>query len=284
MKSVISNVLLGAVLTVCSCNKSTIDHRDATIPEILSGPPPLGGGPLGPAEIANLIFLSGDYHNDGLDHIIQQMNADRSLKNTTFIVNETNTYLSTSYGFDALTTAQLQENINSCDQMMANNAYLLGKERVDSLVNETVQQLLASPTITTREKTFLRNANGIFDLPAGISEGDAYDEIISRCNQAIAQYQAISWSPNEGEAIGPYLYIARSSAQYWKSVYLSGGSNNFALPGWIRAWDAPQFDAAGYIIGWGKAWLWDEETSAKKRIGAGIEKAVSWSGLKSLFS
>jgi hypothetical protein len=40
-----------------------------------------------------------------------------------------------------------------------------------------------------------------------------------------------------------------------------------------------QADAAGYIIGWAKAWLWDNLTTSKDRINAGLGTAGAASGM-----
>jgi hypothetical protein len=166
-------------------------------------------------------------------------------------------------------------------KLMSNNFYLLQKPQMDSMMNAVIDRLIASPFIAADEKDLFHQSRHIFDVDPAMPDAVIFDSIIGRASRLLAVYNSRPWPEGEGYAIGGFLNIAKSSAQFWKSKEFALHASR--LPGWIKGWGFPQFDAAGYIVGWGKAWLWDELETEKKRIGAGLAKAAEWSGIKGWF-
>jgi hypothetical protein len=199
-----------------------------------------------------------------------------------YLVRTANERLVNAYGFDPLPRSFLQSSEADIVKLMSNNFYLLRKPQMDSLMNDMIDQLEASPLIDNDEKSLFSQSRHIFDVDASMPEQTAFDSIIARAGRLLAIYNSRSWPEGEGHAIGGFLNIAKSSAQFWKSRLVVSEYTK-ALPPWIKGWGFPQFDAAGYIIGWGKAWLWDELPTEKKRIGAGLSKAAEWSGISGWF-
>jgi hypothetical protein len=200
-----------------------------------------------------------------------------------YLAATANDRLVTAYDFESLPKALLQNDEADIVKLMSNNYYLLQKPQMDSLMNRTIDQLVASPVIDSYEKSLLNESRRIFDVDASMTEQSAFDSIIARATRLLVIYNSRSWPEDEGHAIGGFLNIARSSAQFWKEQQPAMEYNRAVLPGWIKGWGFPQFDAAGYIVGWTKAWLWDELNTSRKRIGAGLTKAAEWSGISGWF-
>lgn len=226
---------------------------------------------------------SGSIHNAILANLYNGAGIFRTpLDFARYLVTSANNQLVNIYGFDPLPRSLMQNSEADIVKLMSNNYYLLRKPQMDSIMNDMIDQLQASPLVGSYEKSLFNQARGIFDVDASMPEQTAFDSIIARASRLLLVYNSRSWAEDEGHAIGGFLNIAKSSAQFWKGR-IRASEYARELPPWIKGWGFPQFDAAGYIIGWGKAWLWDELPTEKKRIGAGLSKAAEWSGISGWF-
>lgn len=97
-------------------------------------------------------------------------------------------------------------------------------------------------------------------------------------NNQIAIYEDSNWGINDGEVAGGYLYILNKSLEYWQNEDISGGHGNDIMQPLVLA----QVDAAGYLFGWTKAWLWDELPTPNERIKAGLGTAMQFSFVRGL--
>ena len=267
-----------AFMAVCfaACSKQ---HADSSAP-----PGELPSLRLRPPRSSTQLLTdsSGSIHNAVLEKLYNGAgDFQNPLDFAHYLVTGANDQLMT-YGFDALPRSFMQSGEADIAKLMSNNYYLLRKPQMDSIMNGMIDQLVTSPVIDSYERSLFNQSRNIFDVDASMPEQSAFDSIIARATRLLVMYNSRTWPEDEGHAIGGFLNIARSSAQFWK-YRVPGPEYTKALPPWIKGWGFPQFDAAGYIIGWGKAWLWDELPTAKKRIGAGLSKAAEWSGISGWF-
>lgn len=229
-----------------------------------------------------LVDSSGAIHNAVLETLYTNAGNYQSQQEFAhYLVTSANSNLANNYAFEPLPKSVLQSNEAEIVKLMSNNFYLLQKPQMDSIMNGVIDRLIASPFIDADEKSLFRQSRQIFEVDASMPENTIFDSIIARANRLLIAYNSRPWPEGEGYAIGGFLNIAKSSAQFWKNKHPAMQASR--LPAWIKGWGFPQFDAAGYIVGWGKAWLWDELESQKKRIGAGLSKATEWSGIRSWF-
>lgn len=229
-----------------------------------------------------LVDSSGGIHNAVLETLYANAGNYQSPREFAhYLVTSANDNLSNAYAFTPLPKALLQSNEAEIVKLMSNNFYLLQKPQMDSIMNTMIDRLIASPFIDADEKSMFSRSRHIFDVDASMPETMIFDSIIARASRLLILYNSRPWPEGEGHAIGGFLNIAKSSAQFWKNKHPALQASR--LPAWIKGWGFPQFDAAGYIIGWGKAWLWDELETEKKRIGAGLSKAAEWSGIRGWF-
>lgn len=266
------------VLTYCcSCEKSNrekFSFRDEERPSLRIQPPR--------QPIQTLVDSSGAIHNAVLETLYANAGNYQSHEEFAhYLVTSANDGLASAHAFDPLPKAFLQSSEADIVKLMSNDFYLLRKPQMDSIMNRAIDQFIASPLIDANEKSLFNQSRYIFDVDASMPERTAFDSIIARANRLLLIYNARSWPENEGHAIGGFLNIAKGSAQFWKNRSFAMQASR--LPAWIKAWGMPQFDAAGYIVGWGKAWLWDELETSKKRIGAGLSMAAEWSGISGWF-
>jgi hypothetical protein len=277
MKKQIILPLLIAITCCYGCEKTGRENIHPARPE----PPSLRIRPPKPASQA-LVDSSGSLHNAVLETLYDNAGNYQGHEDFAhYLVTSANSNLASTHGFDPLPKALLESNEAEIVKLMSNNFYLLQKPQMDSIMNGTIDRLITSPFIDTDEKRLLNESRHIFDVDASMADHVVFDSIIARTNRLLTRYNAHSWPEGEGHAVGGFLNIARSSAQFWKSKNLALQASK--LPKWIKAWGFPQFDAAGYIVGWGKAWLWDELETEKKRIGAGLSKGAEWSGIGGWF-
>ena len=266
------------MITCCyACEKSNREKVYAGTPErpSLRIKPPRS--PVQP-----LVDSSGIIHNAVLETLYENANNYQSQQDFAhYLVTAANDNLAKTYDFDPLPKAVLESSEADIVKLMSNNFYLLQKPQMDSIMNGAIDRLIASPVINTNEKSMFNESRNIFNVDASMSESSVFDSIIARASRLLVAYNSRSWAEDEGHAVGGFLNIAKNSAEYWKNR--SGVMQASKMPPWIKGWGLPQFDAAGYIIGWGKAWLWDELNTQKKRIGAGLSKAAEWSGISSWF-
>ena len=263
--------LLALCFTACKKQNSSYDEE---VPSLRIRPPRY------PTQL--LVDSSGSIHNAVLETLYNDgANFQSTQDFAHYLVTTANDRLVTAYNFESLPKSFMQSGEADIVKLMSNNFYLLQKPQMDSLMNNTIDQLVASPVIDAYEKSLFNESRHIFDVDVSMNEQSAFDSIIARAARLLVNYNSRSWPEDAGHCIGGFLNIARSSAQFWKErqpIY-----NRYTLPGWIRGWGFPQFDAAGYIVGWTKAWLWDELDTPNKRIGAGLAKAAEWSGISGWF-
>lgn len=229
-----------------------------------------------------LVDSSGIIHNAVLETLYANAGNYQSHEEFAhYLVTSANDHLANAYAFKPLPKALLESNEAEIAKLMSNNYYLLQKQQMDSIMNGVIDRLIASPLIDVDEKSLFQQSRSIFEIDASMPEAMIFDTIIARATRLLTVYHSRLWPEGAGHAIGGFLNIAKSSAQFWKSKHVALQASR--LPAWIRGWGFPQFDAAGYIVGWGKAWLWDELDTEKKRIGAGLSKAAEWSGIRGWF-
>jgi hypothetical protein len=273
-------VPLLACLVICSaaCKKNNYESSANVreeLPSLRIRPPRL------PTQA--LVDSSGSIHNAVLEKLYDGGTYQNPQEFAHYLATTANNRLVTAYELDPLPKSYLQSSEADVVKLMSNNYYLLQKPQMDSIMNSAIDQLVSGPFIDRDEKSLFNQSRHIFDADAGVPEQAVFDSIIARATRLLVLYNSRSWPEEEGVAIGGFLNIARSSAQFWKSRRPAMQYNRNVLPPWIRGWGLPQFDAAGYIVGWLKAWLWDELPTQKKRIGAGLETAAEWSGIAGWF-
>jgi hypothetical protein len=173
---------------------------------------------------------------------------------------------------------------------------------LDSVIQS--QFALIAPTRSLNEVNVIANAKNIFHFNfSAMTFGQICDNIISRANAVLAQYNTINWSNGSGDCVGGYLQIVLKSASFWKYVNannsvppMSGGAQaiqmgnptTFAIDQpmlqiprflrWLGALNPIQADAAGYLWGWGKSYF-GGEPSQSKRIYEGASEALHASTL-----
>lgn len=270
--------LLIIAISIASCNRAIETTGNVPIPEhqgLRILPPDYSA--------AAIIDSSGILHNQILHYVYS--NANSNLSNHQFshyLVSTTNNFVMANYGFPSLPGSYQASMESDILLLLSNNYYLLRKENMDSITEAALSTAISSRLITnSMEIQILENALGIFDVDTTWSESIALDSIASRSERLLQIYNQHTWPPGEGHLAGGFLNIAKSSAEYWRQHY--GNTDPQKLPNFIRRWGWPQFDAAGYLVGWTKAWAWDELDTQKKRIGAGLSNAADWSGISSLF-
>ncbi len=234
-----------------------------------------------------LIDSAGVIHNDALEYLQQQykqcLNDASSV--ASFVVNKSDTFMNIYYATSFPPPSIIQEDIQTLVGLSANNFYLMQKAQIDSIMSNLIDTLISQRRVNSEEAGLLIRAKSIFDINSQVSDEVALDTICSRTDRLLEIYNSINWGLENGHAVGGFLHIAKKSAEFWKNNEWNPPYESyitFKLPPWIRRWGVAQFDAAGYLKGWGKAWLWDEEESASKRIKAGISTAVDWSGFSGL--
>jgi hypothetical protein len=270
--------LLIIAIAVTSCSREIGTNNDVLVPE------PRGLRIL-PQDYSaqTLVDSSGLLHNQILHHLYS--NASSNLSNQQFshyLVSTANTFVMANYGFPSLPGSYQAAMESDILMLLSNNYHLLRKENMDSIMNAALSAAISHRLVTnSTEIQILENALDIFDVDSTWSESVALDSIASRAERLLQTYNQHAWLPGEGHLAGGFLNIAKSSAEYWKQHYANTDPQK--LPNFIRRWGWPQFDAAGYLVGWTKAWAWDELDTQKKRIGAGLSNAADWSGISSLF-
>lgn len=229
-----------------------------------------------------LVDSSGSIHNAVLETLYSNTGYYQDhAAFAHYLTTAANDKLARDYSFEPLPKSFIENGQADIVRLMSNNYYLLQKPQMDSIMNKAIDQLVTSPLINAREKNLFDQSRQIFNIDSSTPESTAFDSIIARAGRLLLIYNSRAWPEGEGHAVGGFLNIAKSSAQYWKSKQIEMQAAK--MPPWIKGWGFPQFDAAGYIIGWSKAWLWDELETQKKRIGAGLTKAAEWSGISSWF-
>lgn len=117
---------------------------------------------------------------------------------------------------------------------------------------------------------------------SGMSNTQIYDHVISKADSLLTDFNSIDWdtvssaSYMKGEAIGGFLAIMKSSAEYWKTQAPANAPEPIAI---VTA------DAAGYLGAWAGAVfieVWDngrlDIKNSNHRIGIGVLGAISASG------
>lgn len=235
-----------------------------------------------PNSTQSIVDNSGTIHNDVLDELYTNAGTyDTHEEFAGYLSTMADNLMIIRHGFDRLPPTFTRSMSDDVVKLLSNDGYLLRKPQMDSIMNTAIDALIAYRIRNRNEKNLLNQAREIFRLEDNMADIPAFDSIIARSDRLLTAYNSYNWPEGEGNALGGFLNIAKSSAQYWKNRTVTAPPAK--LPWWIRGWGVPQFDAAGYIIGWGKAWLWDELETPKKRIGAGLANAADWSGISALF-
>jgi hypothetical protein len=121
--------------------------------------------------------------------------------------------------------------------------------------------------VSSTEFSLLSDCNDLFaDASRITNRRDQYDYLIDGLDDLIARYNSHSFDNGAGSLAGGALLIARSSAGFWRDYSTSVNP--------APAMVVVQADAAGYIYGWTKAWLFDELPTPSQRIKAGLSMAM----------
>lgn len=117
---------------------------------------------------------------------------------------------------------------------------------------------------------------------SGMSNSQIYNHIISKADSLLVDFNAVDWdtvssaSYMKGEAIGGFLAVMKSSAEYWKTQAPVNTSHALAII---------QIDAGSFLAAWGGAVfieIWDnghvDIKNSNHRIGVGVLGAISGSG------
>lgn len=245
-------------------------------------------------EIYELVNNSGKIHNQVLSHILsvrKQSQISRSQRINYYtqtyiddITTETYEYLNDVYDF-GLPNSSLTQNQQYAYDVFLENTNVDALEEASLKADSVIVQISQNNDVSSIEANLLQRAEKIFNnIDPAWSELDGYNYIIAQTTNLLNEYNSYTWVSGNGYAAGGYINILKSSAEFWREQYLNGYFNQISgrVNGFWKSWGIIQFDAAGYIFGWGKAWLWDEKPTASERIKEGISTAGSWSGLSSL--
>jgi len=231
-------------------------------------------------------MIIGNMHNNGLRYL-DSINYSPSI--TTQITQLTNGVDSFFYNRQGHMTLSSTTKGYSTDLLTSISTNFI-KNTADSVTSSWVNQII--PTVTVNEGNLLTSSLNIFsfDSTQVTSIDSSFATVLSRANALLTTYNGMTWQSNNGDAIGGYLRIVISSTTYWKNYYDSTGQGNVqnaggpgpgfvkTLVSWFKKLALPEADAAGYIFGWGKSWLWDQKPTATERIKDGVGSAIKLSG------
>jgi hypothetical protein len=245
-------------------------------------------------DLSSLINQSGDIHNAGLLHIMQNPNQYFHLANTTLesdaVFTKIAGFIQSEYGFDSASLV-VNEVIDSFKNQLDNGALSSANANdqvINSYWNSNKLLLINSNLISSNELKYLDSVYNIQHQDfTGLQDSEVCNRVIIRLNSLIGQFNNDRannlLSGVNGELAGPLLHIALSSAQYWK-IHINDYQNHlqpmYVLPA----------DAFGYLVGWTSIW-WKEANSSnystsweaqKRRIGAGVIAGLGASGAKYL--
>ncbi len=253
--------------------------------------------------VAQAIALVGQVHNDGLSYLFNNINltfVDGYTNANRVMTGVLNFYSAYEGG---MTTNYRTEFINLTADFYNRKSYFNAADghTIDSAIQS--QFNLISPSRSGSEIAVINNARNIFHFnTSGMTFGQICDNVTSRANIVLTQYNGISWPSGGGGFIGGYIQIVLKSAAFWKYcndngtvppmsargealMALSrsdGGARSFLqLPPFLRflaALNPIQADAAGYLWGWGKSYFGGER-SESKRIYDGATEALHGSSL-----
>ena len=213
----------------------------------------------------------GAMHNATLDYVLTTLAGKTGgLSNAQYADSLTRTvfpYLRTNY--PGIFTAN--------DSLYSDSTLLAGLNADDYYNGDSAWKAGLSYTsshITNHELAYINRIDTIFNasnaLYAGstITRDSTFGYIIARLNAVISTFNSDTWNTgSDGDAAAGALYIALYSAQYWRTVTTYTDPPSSIL----------RVDAAGYLFGWGRAWLVDQLDSPEARIHAGFTSATDWS-------
>lgn len=222
----------------------------------------------------------GNLHNTDIYNLL--LNDD--LVNSDYTLDLVhNSASSRTYNFVIENTEKLD--INSIDSF--NNAQILSdvinnklydnpKDSWDEFLDDNIKN-----KITERELILINELKDVYNNSYKLASPNEQSEyLVSNISTLINKYDKTHWNENEGDLVGGMLYISFYSSNLWSP------SNNDNNPSNIPPIESVpmivQADCIGYLYGWGKSWLWDEEPDSKKRIKAGVGTALEFSLLKRL--
>lgn len=165
-------------------------------------------------------------------------------------------------------------------------ADLIAGQNMDTVLKDYFNGILPTliPKFSLVELTMINEArNYLYNYNfSGMSNTQIYDHVISKADSLLADFSAIDWdtvssaSYMKGEAIGGFLAVMKSSAEYWKTQAPVNDPQPLLV---IQA------DAAGYLGAWGGAVfmeIWDtgriDIKNSNHRIGVGTLGAITASG------
>ena len=165
---------------------------------------------------------------------------------------------------------------------------------MDSDLNDDVDDIMADINIqlvfSSAERQIIEDARiYLASLPdMNVDQITQRNLIVNKADQLLSQLNALTKTKTtDGDLAGPYLQIMKSSAQFWYSTYddlnLLETRKNVSRPQFfifaaVAIGIVAQADAAGYIVGWGKAYYDDVDSGvdsgSNARIGKGLDGAI----------
>lgn len=199
----------------------------------------------------SLLDIVGDFHNDGLDYAHPFIKG-KPLSGT-LAINTAFQYASTRPNWD--------------------------ETPIDLRYVQDLENLMKKPATSFRYAIeFCERHVGSGNLPSYFAEMRAVEQVLLTVRRGthaantaglINDLHALKAKTKNSEALALIL-VAIASAEYWGADPGTSGGNT--LP-WI------QLDAAGYLLGWGVAYLDDVEkdwdSGSNHRIRKGVERAVA---------
>ncbi len=215
-----------------------------------------------------------------------------------------------NYDEDMSTSAEISDVFDQIDAFMyaeysagaigmeirswADTLFLSGN--MSSNINEDADDILSNPDVQSlfslSERQIIEEARAYLDsIPAmNIDLLTERNLIVAKADSLLSQLNSIDKTKTtDGDLAGAYLQIMKSSAQFWYSTYddlnLLEVKKNASKPQFaiiiVAIGAVVSADAAGYLIGWGAAYLEDVESGNNSGQEARIRKGVGAAGAAS---
>ncbi|HYC29314.1 MAG TPA: hypothetical protein VEB42_10865, partial [Chitinophagaceae bacterium] len=157
-KQMILPLLALLALSFAACKKqSSSSHEE--VPSLRIRPPRY------PTQM--LVDSSGVIHNAVLGSLYNGAGSFQSPQDFAhYLVTTANDRLVTPYDFEPLPRSCMESNEADIVRLMSNNYYLLQKPQMDSLMNNAIDQLVASRVTDSYEKGLFNQSRHIFDVDA----------------------------------------------------------------------------------------------------------------------
>lgn len=261
------------LLSASSCQKKTSDNL-INQNTSNSNPHPHPVAKSSSEDLGFTFLEMGEMHNAGVGYLITSLaNSGYDLDDqdaADTLVHYLFPYL--NYNYPSIFTASdsavcdtiIYQSLLSGDMLDGDSLWQHAKTGAQSLVSSTEMQFI------TQLDTILNDASA---LSSSITRDSVLGYIIMRLNSVITTYNNQTWSSgDDGNAAAGVLYIARASAGYWRNDNTNSDPAAFLV----------QVDAAGYLFGWAKAWLYDQLDTPEARIHAGFGMACIASGMRTI--